>query len=176
MRVIRSVSIDEIEDHLESLGNCNHSDNMGRVREHPFHALVELDESDFGNLVFLANSTVRPICPCMGDRRLRKVAECALEKLKAGNGYLGANWDLAKVAEKSSAFLRDNEAACLPTLVLRDLRGSERKIPDARWYLQDGCHRALGYSMKVLEGEAVYSKQTAFVATAGEKFSQAATS
>lgn len=165
--VIRKSSLEEIENHLVSLGGGNQEDNLRSISSLPNYYLLMLSENEFLNLVFLQNDEVIDIAPRGEDRRLRAVANRALRVYEFGNTELSDNWNLESNFERLKEHDLEQEGFELLALVLRDTRGSEREYDGARWYIQDGCHRALVYAMAVLRGDVAYQPQRAFCATVG---------
>jgi len=160
VHVIRAATVEEIEAHLVAMGAGNHPDNMKHILRFPRHYFVELGESEFGSLVFLQTRTVSAICPAGEDRCLRVVAGRAVSSPQR---QLGGNWDLDAILVKSRSFVAASERVMhLPALVLREAESERQYGP---WYLQDGSHRALGYSMLMCSGDAKYHAQLAYVAT-----------
>lgn len=100
----------------------NYLDNMNQVNQMASHLLVELTEKDFRNLIFLENDDVAKIMPRGSDRRLEVVAQRAL-CLPETEWYLGENWDLGIVWDKTRAWLA-SENRPFPPLLLRDARGA----------------------------------------------------
>lgn len=154
-RVSREVTVEEIEAHLRALGGGNHSDNMAQVRAHAFHYLLELTAEELLSVVFLQTDSLAELAPRGRDRRLGAVAARATA---LGSRRLGPNWDLGEIRARHAAV-----AGPLPALLLRDARGSESDH-GGTWYLQDGCHRALGQAIAILEG-APPCPQGAYAAT-----------
>jgi hypothetical protein len=146
--LLRKSNIGEIESQLDLFGRGNHTDNMRVLREFSRFYIVELDESEFINLIFLQNEHVLEICPPGKDRKLKAVA---LRALKVKNPVLHANWDLGHVAARTEEALASPP---LRALVLRPTRSSEVKYGD--WYIQDGSHTALGYAMALLSGKSKF--------------------
>ncbi len=162
--MIRRATIDEIEAHLLKLDGGNHEDNMKIIRGFPRHYLLTLSESEFHNLVFLQTTTIFKIVPRGSDRRLAAVAQRA-SQLPPTEANLGSNWDItATVARFRNNYLTQTPVD-LRTLVLRDTRNSECQWTEDGWYLQDGSHRALAYSMEILTRKIQYFPQLAFCAT-----------
>jgi hypothetical protein len=155
-QVLRRATLAEVSDHLVKLGAGNQADNVKSLQKFPNVYEVKLSREDFLNMVFLANDEVRPIIP-PDDRRLSAVAARALQ---AGPKVLSSNWDLGKIQQKFA----EKGAGDLPAIVLRDAQGSET-AHGAKFYIQDGCHRSLGYAMALLAGKATYQPVTAYVAT-----------
>jgi hypothetical protein len=163
--MIRTATVQQIEEHLISLGGGNHDDNMARVREYPRHYLISLTEQQFRDLVFLQNPTTAKITPHNSDRRLVAVAQRALE-LPRPESKLGPNWDIAANFDRFRQAISRESVPELPALLLRDLRGSsESRWSPGGWYLQDGSHRALSYCMAILAGELDFITQSAYCAT-----------
>jgi len=157
--------------HLMSLGGGNHQDNMQSIsflpdEGTPNYYLISLSEDEFFNLVFLQNNEVLAISPRGEDRRLRAVGTRALDLLNTGGNRLSENWNLESNYNRFISFVRDRKAYELPALVLRDARGSELEYEGARWYLQDGSHRALANAMAILRRESRYQPISAYCATA----------
>jgi hypothetical protein len=141
------------------MGGGNHVDNMGGIRGFSYFFECHLSKEEFVCLAFLANESVRDIVPRGQDRRLAAVAERAAA---LGSVKIGSNWDLVKVRERTARMLLQDLP---PThLLLRDVRGGERDY-GAEWYLQEGCHRALGFAIAVREGTTRYSPWPAYLAT-----------
>jgi hypothetical protein len=161
VRLIEPATLKEIEMFLLDLGGGNHEDNMNALRGFPRYFLVELSEVDFFSLVFLQNNHVLPICPRGADRSLRSVAERAL---KIDSPHLHVNWNLAEVIRQTQEHL----VADMPIrpLVLRDARQSELQY--GQFYIQDGCHTALGYAMVILSDNSSYFPPHAYLATRHE--------
>lgn len=165
MKIIRSTSAEEIEQHLLALGGGNQVDNMKKTREHSNFYLVELNEEEFFELVFLDNNKMKPIVPDNSDRRLKAVSIRAGSELKENNNVTyDDNWDLRKNMEKFNAEYNSSAKIQLPELLIIDATGSEKNF-GAQWYLQDGCHRALAYTIEILKGKIQYSAQQTYCAT-----------
>ncbi|RLI51980.1 MAG: hypothetical protein DRP09_18665 [Candidatus Thorarchaeota archaeon] len=164
--VIRKSSFREIETHLIGLGGGNQEDNLRSISSLPNYYLMMLSEDEFLNLVFLQNDGVIAIAPHGEDRRLRAVASRALRLYESGETELSDNWNLESTFKRLKEHNPEQRGFELPALVLRDARGSEREYDGARWYIQDGCHRALAYAMTVIRGDVTYQPQRAFCATA----------
>lgn len=160
----RSATVSEIEDHLLKLGGGNHEDNVARITEYPRHYLISLTDQAFLDLVFMESRTVCKIVPPDSDRRLKAVAQRALN-LSPTDTNLGGNWDIASIRIRFEGSNFRDPNFRLPALVLRDTRDSETRWSPDGWYLQDGCHRALGYCMAILAGDAEFRPQLAFCAT-----------
>ena len=159
MTVIRNLSIAEIERDLLALGGGNQEDNMEVIGRFPRHYLVELSEDDFFNLVFLQVPKLSPISPPGQDRTLRAVATRAIS---SSQRMLGSNWDLDAIESRTKEFLRFGDLQVGP-LFLRDPHRSECR--HGLWYLQDGCHRGLGYAMAILSAGTSYSPTKAVCST-----------
>jgi hypothetical protein len=157
--VLADSSIEEIETLLLALGGGNHVDNMRVLNAFPQYLLVELSEAEFFDLVFLQNDDVLPICPRGQDRRLRAVA---LRAQNAAGSRLHDNWDLREIVSRSA---RELQRRPLRPLLLRDTNAIESQ--HGVWYIQDGCHSALGYGVSVLFGGRVYDPVRAYCATRG---------
>lgn len=157
-KILRTASLGEIESSLVEFGGGNHSDNMKALGEFTAYYLVELSEAEFFALVFLQNDHVLPICPRSENRSLYSVAERAL---KVDSPILHANWDLAEVAKRTKEHL--SSGAPFRPLILRDTRQSELRFGE--YYIQDGCHTALGYAMALLSSKVTYSSRPAYLAT-----------
>lgn len=142
-KVKHAVTVEDVEAHLRALGGGNHTDNMAQVRGHAFHYLLELTAEELLGVVFLQADGLAELAPRGGDRRLGAVAARATT---LGSRRLGPNWDLGEIRARHAAV-----AGPLPALLLRDARGSETDH-GGTWYLQDGCHRALGQAIAILEG------------------------
>jgi hypothetical protein len=164
--VIRKSSLGEIENHLISLGGGNQEDNLSSISPLPNYYLLTLSEDEFLNLTFLQNGEVIGVAPRGEDRRLRAVASRALRLYESGKTELSNNWNLQSILERLKQCDLEQAVLELPALVLRDTKDSEREYGGARWYIQDGCHRALAYAMAVLRGDLTYHTQRAFCATA----------
>ena len=148
----------EVVQHLLRMGAGNHGDNV-RVLEQFTHVfLTELSEQEFLDLVFLQTSPLEMICPRGADRRLKAVATRALT---ISQPRLGANWDLDDVRQRTEDALRFAQG--FQALLLREAKHSE--LNHGIWYLQDGSHRALGYSIAFLGGRISYTAVTAYVCT-----------
>lgn len=161
-RILKPVTITDIENLLVDLGGRNHDDNMRELRPFPNFFLVELFESEFLDLVFLQNDETLAICPRGGIRTLRVVAQRAL---KLPIRKLSGNWDLDSIAARTKEHLGAPDNHLRP-LVLRDAHQSEARY--GPWYIQDGSHSALGYAMALLAGDAPYSPVRAYCATHGQ--------
>jgi hypothetical protein len=159
MLVIRSVTIPEIERDLLAMGGGNHKDNMEVISRFPEHYVVELSEDEFFSLVFLQVRELSIICPPGEDRTLRAVATRAIA---SSQRKLGENWDLDVIENRTREFLHSTSTQLAP-LFLRDAHDSECR--HGSWYLQDGCHRGLGYAMAVVSGSIGYSPATAICST-----------
>jgi len=162
--MVRTATVQEIEEHLKRLGAGNHIDNMNQVRRFSHHYSLTLNADDFFSLVFCEIPEVSRIVPSQSDRRLRAVAERAI-KLSESDTYLGSNWDIAEIKSRSLTASVNVPGYQIPALLLRDVGRSEAKWSPNGWYLQDGAHRALGYAMMVLEGRISYRSQSAYCAT-----------
>ncbi len=162
MKVIRTSTNEEIENHLLTLGGGNQEDNMKQVNAAPNHFLIELAENDFRNLVFFA---LKGLVPPHGTRTLEKVALLAAS-MPSSDRFINSNWDLNLVFEKTDIFLKTNTKA-FQSLVLRDVRdsGSEFESAPNGYYLQDGSHRALGYCVAMITHGVPYHPQSAYLAT-----------
>jgi len=159
--LIRTATLEEIKSFLISLGGGNQDDNMEKLGGFSGYFLIELSEIEFFSLVFLQTAQVLAICPTGSDRTLRSVADRAL---KIDAPFLYSNWDLTEVTRRTQERL----LACKPIrpLVIRDASPSE--INYGKYYLQDGCHSALGYAMSILSGNSTYSPAQAYCATDNE--------
>jgi hypothetical protein len=154
--LVTETTIGEVERLLVKLGSGNHFDNMRAIsRFSRFYRIEAIPEAAFFDLVFLQNAEVASIAPPGEDRRLRAVALRALQHTDA---RFSENWDLGSIRQRFAL-----AALPLPPFVLRDTSGSERQ--HGKWYLQDGCHRALGYAMAVLNDEVCFTAQVAYCAT-----------
>jgi hypothetical protein len=160
----RRSAIHEIEIHLLKLGGGNHEDNMKAIREFPRHYLMSLAEQDFMDLIFLETPKLSKLVPAGSDRRLKAVARRATQLLPVETN-LGSNWNIAKIRAQFRDFRIEQPNEQMPAFVLRDTRSSERQQAPYGWHLQDGCHRALGLCMAILNGEAQYYPQVAYCAT-----------
>jgi hypothetical protein len=157
VKIVREVTVVEIEAFLLQAGGGNHLDNLAMIRSFPRHFLISLSEADFWRLVFLQNDHVLPICPRGDDRTLLAVAGRALT---IHDPHLSANWDIDEILART----RREVANKLPRpLVLRDARDAERWYGD--WYIQDGSHSALGYASMILAREKEYHPVDAYCAT-----------
>lgn len=163
--IVRSMAtLEQVEKHLLHLGGGNHLDNMRRLTAFPSFFLVELEEGDFWNLVFLQNEDVLPLAPVGSDRRLRAVAARALGNPEA---VLSPNWSLSRIADHTMAQNPAKPDFSVEPLALRDASVSERH-DGGTWYIQDGNHRALGYAMAVLGSGVPYQNQFAYCATVSQ--------
>jgi len=166
MKLIAEVAPEVITQHLIALGCGNHPNNLKEFGLLPEsfgfkHYLTEIDEAEFFGLVFQHTPDLSPLVPDVNIRPLRIAAQNALGQLKV-KPRLNANWDLTLIEERTTAWLA--RGTPLPALALRDSRGSE--LITGQWYLQDGCHRALGYAMAILKYPSVtYRPLKAYIAT-----------
>lgn len=157
-------TLEQVEKHLFLLGGGNHPDNMRRLAAFPNFFLMELEEGDFWDLVFLQNEDVLLLAPRGSDRRLRAVAVRALRIREA---VLSPNWSLPRIANHTMAQNPERPGFSLQPLILRDASVSERHNGGA-WYIQDGSHRALGYARAVLWFDVPYQNQLAYCATVSQ--------
>jgi hypothetical protein len=158
-RVIRTAKISEIDRELLMLGGGNHTDNMKVLGNFPNHYLVELSEDEFLRLIFLQSKEIYAICPPGQDRGLKAVAARAISSTQR---KFSNNWDLDLISKRTEEFLQKSNKTFCP-ISLRDAHGSECKY--GSWYLQDGSHRALGYAIALISGQATYEVVRAFCAT-----------
>ena len=161
---IRLISLDEIEGHLSRLGRGNHCDNLKRLQRFAYFGSVTLGEAEFLNLVFLQNGEVARIVPERQDRKLRSVAQRAIN---LGQPRLSDNWDLAENLDRMRNKL-GNRGGRLEPLVLCEARDGEEMY--GHWYIQDGSHRALGYATLLLLKEVCYDDQEAYCAMSDQKY------
>lgn len=164
--IISRSSRQEIKAHLENLGGGNQEDNIRNTSALPNYYLIRLSEDEFFNLIFLQNDEVVDIAPRGEDRRLRAVAGRALRLYDSGDTDLSENWNLEGILKRLKKEHPKKTGFELSPLLLRDARGSERSHHGGRWYIQDGCHRALAYAMVLLREDLTYQSQRAFCATA----------
>ncbi|MFA6981299.1 MAG: hypothetical protein WC209_18375 [Ignavibacteriaceae bacterium] len=159
MRIIKKVTIDEIEKHLLLLGGGNHPDNMKQVYEFQNRYLAELTKDDYLNLVFLDSPSTKELIQIAKIRTLKKMGEAA----NTLNGKkLGTNWDLTKIISDTKIFLETTQGLVkFPAFLLRSSKNDESKLGD--WYLQDGSHRALGYAMYLLDNTVDYTIQQTYI-------------
>lgn len=163
--IVRSMAtLEQVEKHLLHLGGGNHPDNMRRLAAFPSFFLMEIEEGDFWNLVFLQNEDVLPLTPVGSDRRLRAVAARALS---IPEEVLSSNWSLPRIASHTMAQHPAKPDFSVEPLVLRDASISERH-DGGTWCIQDGNHRALGYAMAVLRLDVPYKNQLAYCATVSQ--------
>lgn len=163
MEIMRKSSFGEIEKHLVQLGAGNHEDNVESLIKFKHFYEVKLSKDEYFEIVFLAD--IKGITPKHMDRRLKVVAERALELIiNSKDLFLQGNWDLSKLQTEFIEKYGAEEIPCLPNIVIRDTRCSEKDY-GARWYIQDGCHRALAYAISIIKGEKKYYKQKIFLAT-----------
>lgn len=163
MRVKSQISYDEIEAFLEELGNFNVEDTRKSLSELQYFYRVLLDEDEFLSLVFLSNPEVRIIVPHNADRRLRAVAERAIQNIDAER--MSENWHIAEIFSHTSDMASSRTLYEFKPLVIRDLRRSEVHIPSAFKYLHDGSHRSLGLAMLILMGKVEFVPVSAYLAT-----------
>ena len=163
MKIIRKVDLSEIEKHLLKLGGGNQKDNMDRLREHGkfFEALLTYDE--FKALVFLHTHKLSRLVSLL-NRSLERTTENAMVLLQDGVSVIDSNWNLPNLVDRFKRTIGEGEMM-LPHLVLRDAEPREKTHDNAAWYLQDGCHRALGYMIYLLRKDKNYEEQNAFLAT-----------
>ena len=163
MRVIREIALTDIEQHLINLGSGNQTDNMKSLSRFKYYYEVYLDEDDYKSLVFLRTTKLGVIVD-KENRSLENTAANAIKYVDNGNGDLGSNWNLNHLIENFEQVYTEGEID-LNGLVLRDARGSELTHPEAKLYIQDGCHRSLGYMMGIQTGKITYTMQKALIAT-----------
>jgi len=155
-------SPDEIRDHLSRLGG-NLADNLLSLGIDPVvvsmkHYFVSLREEDFLGMVFLQNDHVRRIVPNGSDRSLSSVVRNAIVALQS-SPFLHSNWQLDKIYAET---IRTNGQ--FKPLALRDSKPSS-ELPFGEFYLQDGCHRALGYAMALNNHTLIYEVKEAYLST-----------
>lgn len=126
---------------------------------------IQVDLEEFWHLVFLDNSEVRQIVPLGEDRRLRAVTQRAINHLATDK--LSSNWDLQEVYSQAKDTINPNEPNSFPDLVLRDLSGSEGQYQPAFKYIHDGCHRSLGYALRIQVDGISFFPIFAYLATNG---------
>ncbi len=165
MNNIEKVSPKMIVEHLDKLGNGNCYGNIVELGLYPGafgfnYYLVEITESAFYGLVFQHSTSLSGLVPDPQDRPLKIAAQNALIVLLSKQ-KLNSNWDLEDIVKKTTEWL--DKSIPLPALALRDSRGSE--LETGKWYLQDGCHRALGYAMVMQRDGLVYKPVKAYIAT-----------
>ena len=131
---------------------------MKQVTQLHWRYLIDLSEEDVFGLVFLDNSEVRPIVDSR-DRCMRTLAQKALQLLANNKGQLSSNWNLSAVLNRPRKELAAAKAS-LPPLLLRDSNDSERA--HGPLYLQDGCHRSLGYAMVMIRDGIPYPPLRAY--------------
>ena len=163
MKIIREASFEEVQKHLDYLGSFNKEDTKNNIEPHKYFYLVELVKEEFLNNVFLSNNEVRHIVPENSDRKLGVVAGNAKRNLEEGKNLGEGGWKLTRIIAKTEDWIRSKSA--LAPIVLRDLKETELEISGAFKYIHDGCHRSLGYAMKILGGEIKYKKINAYLAT-----------
>jgi len=140
---IRLISLDEIEGHLSRLGRGNHCDNIKRLQRFAYFGSVTLGEAEFLNLVFLQNGEVARIVPERQDRKLRSVAQRAIN---LGQPRLSDNWDLAENLDRMRNKL-GNRGGRLEPLVFVKLEtvrkcmvtGTSRTDPTGLWGMPHYC-------------------------------------
>lgn len=160
MLLIKRCTIQDIEEHLISLGSDNHRDNLESISSFSYFYFIRLDISQFWSLIFLQNDEVLQICPRGEDRKLKEVAKRAL---LINEPHLSSNWDVIENYNKFILYEPRSEDFQLKPLLLRDAKDSETQY--GRWYIQDGSHRSLAYSMFLLKEKEIYRDQYAFCAT-----------
>ncbi len=156
MRIIEQVDLEVVERHLSDLGMGNQADNMQRLERFRYHYLVSLTEDEFFGLVFLQNREVLRIAPRGFDRRLRAVAQRAIN---CGQPRLSDNWDLTENLRRMRERLKYSESPQQSLVICEARNGEERFGP---FYLQDGSHRALARATLMLLNEAPFAQEIAF--------------
>lgn len=164
MKIIKKVTPNTIGNHLLSLGGGNHLDNMDQVNKYTFHYKIEMSETEFNNLVFLETDTTKKLIELANSRNLSAISAEAVE---LNEKVLGANWDLEKIVNDAMEMLKSSGGYNLNLPLLRPTKNSECDY--GNWYLQDGSHRSLGYSMLINQNETSYLPQCAYIIT-DEKF------
>ena len=166
MQRIGAATVEEIEQHLKKLGSGNHRDNMDRVDEGEHRYRIGLNLSEFQSLTFVQIEATVKIAPQGRDRRLIEVAKRA-NALSKGSRILGGNWNLDELYENKLNQLALGKP--WPDLLLNDPRCDDesRWVAEGEdaWRVQDGNHRALGYMMALLQNEAKFFGQHAYVAS-----------
>lgn len=158
MKIIEGNQYLQIKEYLEGQGNRD--DNLESIGNYSGYFKVELSKDAFLKLCFFHIPRISK-----NGRRLRDVADMALNLLSASDSYLDDNWDLSKVYKRTTGDINTKKEIELFPLVLRD--ASEGEINHGcDFYIQDGNHRCLGYAMYLLESvEESYVPQHAFIAT-----------
>lgn len=163
VKVGNEINLNSIIEHLKTLGGGNQADNEKRLSAFSHFYELKLNRDDFESLVFLKNGTLSELVDPK-NRSLGKTAKNAIELIDAGKGNLGANWDLNTVERNFTTTLGVNPVN-LNGIVLRDASSGEKTHAGAKFYLQDGCHRSLGYMIHILRTNDTYTDQIALVAT-----------
>ena len=163
MKIIRKASYEEIINHLESLGSFDRKDTEEVLKPYNYYYLVELTKDEFLNSVFLSSDSVRHFVPQDEDRKLRSVAENANRNLTSNDNLGEGKWNLIRIISETQNWIRSKSP--LSPIVIRDLKNGELEIPNASKYIHDGCHRSLGYAIKIINKKTTYKKTKAYLAT-----------
>jgi hypothetical protein len=163
VEVIKEIDLDSIIEHLKTLGSGNQADNEKRLSAFSYFYELKLNRDDFESLVFLRNGTLSKLVDPK-NRSLRETAKNAIGLIDTNMENMGANWDLNKVESNFTNSL-GVDSINLNGIVLRDASSGEKTHTGARYYLQDGCHRSLGYMIHILRTNETYTDQIALVAT-----------
>ena len=158
MRLIRKSSIKEVFNFLGRLASegCVEGYNVHYLSRFSDFSLVEIDETEFWNLIFLNTWEVQAFYPessSITNRRLRSVVRIANLK---GDVNFSNNWDIGVIRRKTREFLDRHAMDDLPPIVLIPYKNS--------YYIQDGNHRCLGLAMAILNKKVDFKPIKAFMA------------
>jgi len=158
MRIIRISSKKEVFNHIGSLRP------EGVIEDYNIHylskfnnfLLVELDEVDFWNLIFLDTWEVEPFYPKSSSLEYRRLISVAKIANRKGDMKFSDNWDIGEIRRITRAFINQRKMENLPPIVVIPYKGG--------YYIQDGNHRCLGIAMAILNKKVVFKPIKAFKA------------